>query len=123
MPGTSEWNRQLLDASVKLDEAHEQLDTRVRNAAESNRKWRLARAEAYVRMKGKPGTVPEKQSLIEMETATEQYEAELNEGLHRAASEAVKSRRQQLSAVQSLVSLAKSEADLAKWGPSEGNAA
>jgi hypothetical protein len=117
MTGVSEWNRQLLDASRALDDAHLTLDSRTREYAEADLTYRRANARAMIRQKGEKGTVPEKQAIADLEVAEVRYAAQLAEGLKIAALEAVRSRRAQLGAVQSLVSLAKSEADLAKWGP------
>ena len=120
---TATWNRELLDASHRLDDALTELDGRTREWAEADRAWRRARAESYARQKGFPGTVPEKEAVVEMETADGRYEAQLAEGLKVSALEAVRSRRTQLSAIQTLVSLSKAEAELARWGPTEGSAA
>jgi hypothetical protein len=60
------------------------------------------------------------EAMVDLETADVQMSARLAEGLKRTAGMAVDAKKQWLSALQSLASLTKAEAQLAAWEPREG---
>lgn len=77
--------------------------------------YRKAKAIAW--QTAPAGTVPMREAWVDAETATQRQRLDLAEGLRSASLEAVRSRRQQLSAVQSLLAAHKAEADFARTGP------
>lgn len=97
-----------------LDEALTGLIEWTHKEAEAERDYRKALAKAWVRLEG-----PQKQRevLAHAECADDKYAALLAAGMSRAALEAVRSKRSQISALQSLSNAYKSEADFARTGP------
>ena len=91
----------LRDAAVEV--AHAEFDYRKAKAIA----WQTAPA----------GTVPMREAWVDAETAEQRRRLDLAEGSRSASLEAVRSRRQQLSAVQSLLAAHKAEADFARTGP------
>ena len=77
--------------------------------------YRKAKAIAW--QTAPAGTVPMREAWVDAETAEQRQRLDLAEGSRSAALEAVRSRRQQLSAVQSLLAAHKAEADFARTGP------
>jgi hypothetical protein len=77
--------------------------------------YRKAKAIAW--QSAPAGTVPMREAWVDSETAEQRQRLDLAEGLRSASLEAVRSRRQQLSAVQSLLAAHKAEADFARTGP------
>jgi hypothetical protein len=77
--------------------------------------YRKAKAIAW--QTAPAGTVPMREAFVDAETAEQRQRLDLAEGLRSASLEAVRSRRQQLSAVQSLLAAHKAEADFARTGP------
>jgi len=108
--------RTLYAAKREVDAALAEYDRAIREDAEADRAARVAKASAYL---AASGPVAERQAHVDQTTADLQHRARLAEGLKRSASSAVESRRQWLSALQSLASLQKAEAALARWEPSE----
>lgn len=108
--------RQLVDAKREIDAALEQYEEAIYADAEADRAAKLAKATAYL---AASGPVAERQAQMDEATADVQYKARLAEGLKRAAAQTVESKRQWLSALQSLASLTRAEAALARWEPSE----
>lgn len=91
----------LREASTEV--AHSEFDYRKSKAIA----WQLAPA----------GTVPMREAWVDAETAEQRQRLDLAEGSRSTALESVRSRRQQLSAVQSLLAAHKAEADFARTGP------
>lgn len=87
----------LVDASVEM--AHAEHASRKAVA----RAWELA----------PKGTVPQREAWVESETADEQLALDLAESKRYNALEAVRSRRAQLSALQSIMAAHRAEAELA----------
>lgn len=83
--------------------------------AQSEFDYRKAKAIAW--QSAPAGTVPMREAWVDSETAGQRQSLDLAEGSRSAALEAVRSRRQQLSAVQSLLAAHKAEADFARTGP------
>lgn len=104
----------LEQATKELEEAQGELERAVKAWAEADREYRLARARAFI---ATSGTVAEREAHTDLETDEQRYRAHLADGLKVSALEAVRNRRQQLSAWQSAAALMKSEAELAKYGP------
>ena len=82
--------------------------------ADAEHAYRKARSQAYLTTEG---TVAERESQTYALVGDLRHARDLADGLRSAAVEAVRSRRTQLSAVQSLLAAHKSEADFARTGP------
>lgn len=92
----------LLEAGLKaLREAGEEY-------ARAEHAYREKRAQAYLRSSG---TVGEREANVDLYTGDERLRRDLADGLRSAALESVRSRRQQLSALQSLLAAHRSEAE------------
>ena len=65
------------------------------------------------------GTVPERQAWVDGQCADQRRERDLAEGMRQAALEAVRSRRAQISAWQTLLNADREEAAFARTGPRE----
>ena len=101
--------------STLIDEGIKALTGFAREVAEAEHDYRKAKAIAW--QTAPPGTVPMREAWVDAETAEQRRRLDLAEGSRSAALEAVRSRRQQLSAVQSLLAAHKAEADFARTAP------
>jgi hypothetical protein len=79
----------------------------------------MARAMITCREQMPKATVGIVNAAVDLETSELQKRARLQEGVKRGAAMAVSAKRQWLSSLQSLASLTKSEAELARWTPRE----
>lgn len=104
----------MIAVSAELDKAQAELVTRAREAASAVNEFKKARASAYL---ASSGTVGEREAHVDQSTGTLRYQAHLAEGLEKAALEAVRNKRAQLSALQSISAAVKAEAELLKYGP------
>jgi hypothetical protein len=91
--------------------------------AQAERNYRRAKSEAWVRCPNDPHdrkgserewTAARREAWVDAECADLRYERDLAEGVRQAALEAVRSRRTQLSALQSLLAADREEAGLAR---------
>ena len=98
-----------------IDKGISALTEHARDMAQAEHDYRKAKAIAWTQ--APPGTVPVREAWVEAATAEERLRLDLAEGMRMAALESVRSRRQQLSALQSLLAAAKSEMDFARTGP------
>jgi hypothetical protein len=87
-------------------------------AAEAERDYRKAKAQAWVT--AADGTGPERQAAVDGQCADLRYARDLAENQAKAALEAVRARRQQLSALQSIAAAQREEAGFAKYGQEVG---
>lgn len=117
----AELARSLHAAKSEIDAALKDYAEAIQADAVADKQARIDKAQAYVSIREKhpKATVGLMEAMVDLETAEVQKGARLAEGLKRSAAQAVESRRQWLSALQSLASLTKAEAQLAKWEPSE----
>ena len=101
----------LLDAGITAltEYAHEY--------AKAENEYRLAKAKAYLEA---DGAVAQKHAIADLATGDERYAMRLSDGMRRAAVEVVRSRRQQLSAMQSAAAAWRAEAEYTRTGPREG---
>lgn len=81
--------------------------------AESEDVYRMARAKAYLEASG---TVDERKATADLATSVERRRAHLADGMRQAAIEAVRSRRAQISALQSLLNAHRAEAEFTRTG-------
>jgi hypothetical protein len=112
----AELSKSLFAAKKEIDAALTEYESAIYEDAEADRVAKIAKSSAYL---SSSGTAGERQAYTDQATSEVQYKARLAEGLKRSASQAVESKRQWLSALQSLASLTKAEAQLSKWSPSE----
>lgn len=112
----AELSRAMLAAKQEIDAAMEEYERCIKADADADRNAKVAKSSAYL---SASGPVQQRQAHVDQATADVQYAARLAEGLKRSAGQAVESKRQWLSALQSLASLTKAEAQLAKWTPAE----
>jgi hypothetical protein len=108
-------------AKRDIDDAFQQFEVAITEDADADRAEKLAKATAYMTIRTEIGkaTVLEMEARIDQATADVQYRARIAEGRKRAAYLLVEYRRGVLSSLQSLASLTKAEAQLARWEPSE----
>lgn len=88
--------------------------------AEFEAAYRRAQAEAWLKAPegGRGGTpVAERESWVKAETADHRKQRDIADALRLAALEAVRSRRGQISALQSLLAADRAEAEFARTGP------
>jgi hypothetical protein len=105
---------QMRAASQALDAALRDLIDQSRKEAEADRHFRYAWSAGYLETSG---TVAEREAETTILTEKERFELKLAEGLARSALEAVRSKRTQLSALQSAANAIREEAALARVGP------
>ena len=110
----------MLACKTEIDASLRDCEVKIHEDASAERKFKIAWASAYL---ASSGTVGERDAHCEKATAYERYAAKMAEGLRRSAFQAVESKRQWLSALQSLASLSKSEAQLTRWEPRETESA
>jgi len=82
--------------------------------AESEDVYRMARARAVLEA---VGTVDERRAQADMATSQQRRKAHLDDAMKQAALEAVRSRRAQISALQSIAAAHRAEGELAHTGP------
>ena len=110
-----QYHQEVTRLSLLIDEGIKALSNFAREVAEAEHDYRKAKAIAW--QESPAGTVPMREAWVESETAEQRRRLDLAEGSRSAALEAVRSRRQQLSAVQSLLAAYKAEADFARTAP------
>ena len=86
-------------------------------AAEAEREYRKAKAEAWLKVEG---TAAHREAQVDGLTADLRFERDVQEGLRRAALESVRARSQQVSLIQSLLAAYRSEAEFTRTGPEVG---
>lgn len=104
--------------SGRLDEALEELRQQAFEKAHKEALYRQARAEAWTRYSMMPFLAKEKEALVDAEVRHEAEARDIAVALAQAALESVRSRRAQISALQSLLAGHRAEAELARFGPS-----
>lgn len=102
--------------SRRIDEGVKALTRTAAESAEAERVYRLERAKAWATTSG---TAREREDAVNAATADQRYARDLAEAGRQAALEALRSRRQQLSAVQSIAAAFRSEAELGRYGSQE----
>lgn len=102
-----------------LDKGLEALRDQSTEFAEAERSYRQAKATAWVEVLAAlpKGTVPEREAWVNGATADARYRRDLAEGMRQAALESVRSRRGQISALQTMLNADRAEADFARTGP------
>lgn len=118
----AELSRTLHAAKRDVDDALDLYTKRIREDADADDTARRAKARSYLTTReqlGGKATVSAIEAAVDLETADAQKAARMAEGLKRAAGMNVDAKKQWLSALQSLASLTKAEAQIAAWEPRE----
>lgn len=110
-----EANAELARLSRLLDQGLAALRDQARELAEAEAEYRKAKSLAYVQIT--EGTVPEREAAVNGVCADLRYKRDLADGMRTAALEAVRSRRTQISALQSLLAAHREEAAFSRTGP------
>lgn len=97
-----------------IDQGLQALRDQAAELAEAENEYRLAKATAWI--SAPAGTVPEREAWVNGQTAGMRRRRDLAEGLRQAALEAVRSRRTQVSALQTLLNAHQEEAKFARTG-------
>lgn len=101
-----------------IDAAIEALKNTSVAFAEAERDYRRGKSEAWVRCKSLDMLAKEKEAWVDAESSDDRYKRDVAEGMRQAALEAVRSRRAQLSALQTFLNAEKAEAEFARVGMS-----
>jgi hypothetical protein len=99
--------------SKQLDKGVAALREQAHEYAESENEYRLAHARAYL---AHEGPAHERKAAADLATGEERYRAHLADGMKVAALEAVRSRRAQLSALQSMMNANREELGAMRYG-------
>jgi hypothetical protein len=101
--------------SDKIDAGVSALNGAARDEADREHEYRKARAVAWQHVEG---SAKEREDGVDSVTAGERRARDIARGSRQAALEALRSRRQQLSAVQTLTAALKSELEHSQYGVS-----
>jgi hypothetical protein len=116
-PELQDLAREMARLSALLDRAIATLRTASLAHADEEHTYRKARGEAWVRSAGKGQVVPEREAQVDAVTADVRLARDRAAALEKSALEAVRARRTQLSALQSLMGAHREEAAFARTGP------
>jgi hypothetical protein len=100
-----------------IDNGVTALRTAAQEAAQAEHTYRKARAQAWTQT---DGTAKEREDAVNAITADERLARDMAEAKRLAALEALRSRRTQLSSVQTLANADRVELEQAFFGPDEG---
>lgn len=108
--------------SKLIDAAIEAMKNTTVEYAKAEAAYRQAKAEAWVQVPNdEPGerdwTAARREAWVDSATSQLRYQRDLAQGMRQAAVEANRSRRAQLSSVQTFVNAEKAEMDLVRTGP------
>lgn len=100
--------------SQLLDDALAYLRSQTVEYAHAEDAYRMSRGRAYLEAEG---TVDERKAQADLATSPQRQRAHLADGMRQAALEAVRSRRGQISALQSLLNAHRAEAEFVRTQP------
>lgn len=110
--------------SENCDKGVAALRTAADEAASAEHAYRHARARAWIEsaelvhpVTGKPETAGAREAWVDGQCADARLGRDTAEGMRQAALEALRTRRQQLSALQSLLAAERAEVQMATYGP------
>lgn len=110
--------------STLIDNGVKEAAKQARSYAECERAYRHAKADAWTRTVGivDPDTgkgllAAHREAIVNGDTADARYERDLAEGMKQVATEALRARRAQISAIQTLINGERAEAEFARTGP------
>lgn len=84
--------------------------------AEAERDYRRAKSRAWVECKTLDMLAKEKEAWVDAEASDDRFKRDVAEGMRQAALEAVRSRRAQLSALQTFLNAERAEAEFVRTG-------
>jgi hypothetical protein len=113
LPTVRDINLEAIRLSRKLDAGISELARMAREYAEAEHAYRIARACAYLQAPN--GRVAERNAWVDQACSEQMLRVRMAEGLRMAALEAVRSRRQQLSALQSVARAVRAEMEMASY--------
>lgn len=105
---------EMLRLSRLLDDALGFLKRSVEEYAAAEDAYRMAHARAFLEA---DGTGPARKAEADLATSEQRQRAHLSDGMRQAALEAVRSRRAQLSALQTVANSHRAEAEFVRTGP------
>lgn len=111
----AEMTDEMLRLSKKIDAGVAEMVNAGEHLAVAEHQYRKARAVAWSEAKG--ANVPQREAWVDADTADQRLERDRAENSRRAAIEAVKARQGQLSALQTLMSAHRAEAEFVRTGP------
>lgn len=104
--------------SDRIDAGVSELARQATAEADAEHAYRKARAVAWLTVEG---SAKQREDGVDSATADDRLARDLARGQRQAALEALRSRRQQLSSNQTLVSALKSELEHSQYGPEVGS--
>jgi hypothetical protein len=99
--------------SKQLDGALGMLKEQIRVAADAERDYRKLKAEKWVHAEG---TAEQKKAWVDGQTADLRHVRDIADGMVRACHQAIRSRQQQISLLQSVASAHRAEAEFVRTG-------
>ena len=117
---STEFQSNILDGIEALQKALNNQRTSAKEHAEAEHAYRQARAKAFTSLvaDGTKRTVDHTQAIVDIECEKQMLRLRLAEAQHECDGELVKSLRQQLSAMQSLLGTYRAEAEAIRYGQS-----
>lgn len=117
---STEFQSNILDGIEALQCALGDQRASAKAHAEAEHAYRMARAKSFTSLvaDGTKRTVDHTQAMVDIECDRQMLELRLAEAKHESDSELVKSLRQQLSAMQSLLGTYRAEAEAVRYGQS-----
>ncbi len=112
---STELQTEMVRLSRQLDKGVEYLTTAAQDFATADAAYKRVRAQAFLEA---DGAMDMRSATADLAAAKERFDVKLADGMRQAALEAVRSRRQQISALQSLAGAMRAEAGFAMTGPS-----
>lgn len=113
----TEYADEMRRLSTLLDKGLDALRAQAQEVAETEATYRKAVALAWI--EAPEGTAAAKSAWVDGKCADLRYARDLADNMSRAALESVRSRRTQISALQSLLNAFKEEAAFSRTGPNE----
>lgn len=111
---------EVMRLSGLLDQGLDYLKTQTRAYATAEKEYRKGKAQAWVKTavqtEGRKMLAAEREDMIDAETADLREARDLADGMRQAALEAVRSRRAQISALQTLMNGYRAEAEFVRTG-------
>ena len=101
--------------SRQLDNGLDVLRETAESLAQAEAAYRKAKALAWVKFT--EGTAGYREAQVDADTAELRYKRDVADGVRKAAIESVRSRRTQISALQSLLAAHKAEAEFSRTAP------
>lgn len=119
---STEFQSNILDGIEQLQHALNAQRVAAKAHAESEHAYRQARARAFTELiaDGTKRTVDHTNAVVDLNCDRQMLKLRLAEAEHESSTELVKSLRQQLSAMQSLLGTYRAEAEAVRYGQSSG---